>query len=257
MPFTIAVTGKGGTGKTTISAFLVDSLVSRKAGTVLAVDADPNSNLGDLLGVKEGQSMVDIIDEVSASRREMPAGMTKERVLEYKLEEALSESQGFDVIAMGRGEGPGCYCYPNSLLREMIVRLGKKYDYVVVDNEAGMEHLSRRTMRAADILAIVSDFSVIGIRSAKRIWELVTELKIAYDKVFLVVNKSAGFAERLRMEMSGIPYDRIFYVPADNRVAKLSLMGRPVTGLNKSSRAAKALARFADEICKSSAGKVK
>ena len=248
MPVTIAVAGKGGTGKTTVSSFLVNTLASRKSGTVLAVDADPNATLADTLGVESGQSIVEMMDEVAAGIRDLPAGMTKERLLEYKVDESLAESTGFDLISMGRAEGPGCYCYPNSLLRDIISKLSSRYDYVIMDNEAGMEHLSRRTTRKADVLIIVSDSSVIGARSAKRIWNIVRDLKISCGKVFLVVNKAGLFSRQLEKDFKGVPWDGVFYVPFDRKVEKMSANGEPLTKLSAGSKAGSALSKLVDEV---------
>ncbi|HID11122.1 MAG TPA: carbon monoxide dehydrogenase, partial [Candidatus Latescibacteria bacterium] len=140
----VAVSGKGGTGKTTIAALLVRKLM-RMDGPVLAVDADPNSNLGEQLGMEVGETIGDIREEVL--EEELPPGMTKDRYLELRIQETLTEGEGVDLLTMGRPEGPGCYCYVNHLLRGFLDRLSKNYRHIVVDNEAGMEHLSRRTTR--------------------------------------------------------------------------------------------------------------
>ena len=143
----IAVAGKGGTGKTTVAALVVKALKERSEGAVLAIDADPNSNLGEILGARPVSTIVGIVDDISKNPGQIPAGMTKDRYLGLRIQEALEEKDNFDLLTMGRPEGPGCYCFVNNLLRELIKKLMNNYAYVVVDNEAGMEHFSRRLVR--------------------------------------------------------------------------------------------------------------
>ncbi|GAG38834.1 unnamed protein product, partial [marine sediment metagenome] len=174
----IAIAGKGGTGKTTLASLVVRALKEEAAGSILAIDADPNNNLGDMLGVKSASTIVDIIDDISKNPGQIPAGMTKDRYIDQKMQESLNEEEGFDLLTMGRPEGPGCYCFANNMLRGLIEKLMKNYSHIVIDNEAGMEHLSRRLLRRIDTLFIISDSTAIGIRSASRISELVNELEI-------------------------------------------------------------------------------
>jgi len=156
---TIAITGKGGTGKTTFASLLVKHL-STKSATVLAVDADPNSNLDARLGMHVEQTIGDLREDLL--KEHFPAGVAKSELIEYQIRLALVEGDTFDLIAMGRPEGPGCYCYINNVLRDVLDRLSVNYDYVVIDNEAGMEHLSRRTTRDVDVLFIMSDVTVLA-----------------------------------------------------------------------------------------------
>jgi len=197
----IAVAGKGGTGKTTLAALIVRALKEDKAGSVLAIDADPNSNLGELLGVKNTSTIVGIVDEISKNPGQVPAGVTKDRYIDLKMQESLNEESGFDLLTMGRPEGPGCYCFVNNLLRDLIKRLMDSYDYVVIDNEAGMEHISRRVVRKFDRLFMVSDSSAIGVRSTARVARLAEELDIKIGEKFLILNKSRKENGALKKEI--------------------------------------------------------
>lgn len=207
---------------------MIDYLVTNKKGSVLAIDADPNSTLPEALGVKNNATVAGICDEVSKQMDKIPAGMTKERFIEMKIQEALAEENGFDMLAMGRPEGPGCYCYVNNLLRDLMARVIKDYDYAVIDNAAGMEHISRRTMRSIDKLLLVSDYSVMGVRSAKRIYELARELGIKMRSAFLIVNKVTGFLEELQMEIRDTGVEFIGVIPFDKKVDQWSVSGKPI-----------------------------
>ncbi len=190
---TIAISGKGGTGKTTLAAMIVHLLNRHGAGPVLAVYGDPNVNLNDLLGVE-------LRDTIGAIREDMrghgeagiPGGMSKQQFLEYKIQSSVVEAPGFDLLAMGRPEGPGCYCYANNLLRDILKTLSANYAYVVIDNEAGMEHLSRRTVQLIDHLLFVSDPTLRGIRAAGRISRLLRELDTRVRNKSLVLNRTRG-----------------------------------------------------------------
>lgn len=230
MPYTVLVAGKGGTGKTTLSALLVEYL-SLKYYPVLAIDADPNTNLNQLLGVELNETVVDIIDRLAQIKDNMPTGITKDRYIEYHIQEAISEGEGFDLLAMGRPEGPGCYCYANSLLRGIMEKLSKGYRAMVLDNEAGMEHLSRRLSKKADILLIVSDFSYIGLRSAKRILELARELKLEVNKEFLIVNKVREDVNDFKSKVNDFGFDNVGYIPYDENLSQLGIEGLPLSEL--------------------------
>ncbi len=192
MSFKIAVAGKGGTGKTTVCSLLLGALMRRGIKPLLAVDADPNSCLAEYLGVEMGHTLGQIRDDTLAKKDEIPAGVSKAQVVEYAMHRALSEQDGFDLLTMGRTEGPGCYCYVNNLLRGFMTELEKNYAFVVIDNEAGLEHLSRRTSRNVDALAVISDGTRAGLTAAGRIVGLVCELDIGVGKSFLVQNRHAG-----------------------------------------------------------------
>ncbi|MDD5292025.1 MAG: AAA family ATPase [Candidatus Omnitrophica bacterium] len=186
----IAVAGKGGVGKSTIAALLVRYLVKQKIGSVLAVDADPNSNLGDYLGFSPKQDIGRIIDEISKNINQVPVSMSKDEFISYRIETTLDEADGFDLLTLGRPEGSGCYCYANNVLRTVLLRFMSSYDYIVIDNEAGFEHLSRKTVKQIDALIIVSDNTGNGLKAARRTFELVNELQIKYKNIYLLVNKA-------------------------------------------------------------------
>lgn len=158
----------------------------------------------------------------------IPAGMTKERFIEMRIHEALVEEKGFDLLVMGRPEGPGCYCYVNNILRDLMARVIKNYDFVVIDNAAGMEHISRRTMRTIDKLLLISDYSVIGIRSAKKISELVKELGIKVGAVSLVINKAGGFLEPLQDEILATGVRFVGAIPFDASIEDWSISNKPI-----------------------------
>ena len=173
----IAVAGKGGTGKTTVAALVIRHLLKTKRTPVFAVDADPNYTLGEALGIEVEQTIGMMREEFIGERAEIPSGMSKEAVLERQMHAAMHEAKDVDLLVMGRQEGPGCYCYLNNVLRKFMDVLAADYPFVVVDNEAGMEHLSRRNTRKIDLLLVVCDHSVKAARAAGRIVDLVEELK--------------------------------------------------------------------------------
>ncbi|MDP2981183.1 MAG: AAA family ATPase, partial [Candidatus Omnitrophota bacterium] len=188
MAYIIAVTGKGGVGKTTISAMLVYHLLKIDK-PILAVDADPNSNLNVALGLKYEETIADIREEV---KKQTPESFSKSEFFGMRLEEAMVEGNGFDLLVMGRPEGPGCYCAVNNILREYLAKISKKYKFVVIDNEAGMEHLSRRTAADVDLLLLVSDPTMVGINSAINAFNTAKNAGIKIKDITLVINKSKG-----------------------------------------------------------------
>ncbi len=220
--------GKGGTGKTTISSLIMAHLVTEHKGAILAIDADPNSCLADALGIRDPQTIVGICDDISKNMNKIPAGMTKERFIEMRVQEALTEAKGFDLLVMGRPEGPGCYCYVNNLLRGVIGSLTKNYDFIVIDNAAGMEHISRRTVGTVNKLLLVSDFSVPGIRSTKKIYELAKELGIKIGCAYLLINKSTGPIYPLGEEIKATGLKLIGDVPNNEKLAMWSIENRPI-----------------------------
>ncbi|MHB8154662.1 MAG: ATP-binding protein [Candidatus Omnitrophota bacterium] len=229
MGYVIALAGKGGTGKTTIAALIVRALKEKKLGSVLAIDADPNSNLGEVLGVQTGNNVGAILDHLSLDPNKVPAGMAKERFIQLQVQTAIQEEDGFDLLSMGKPEGPGCYCYVNNVLRGLMTSLIKDYDYIVVDNEAGLEHLSRRTTRSADILIVVSDASSIGLKSAKKIIDLVRALKFEVKKSFLLINRFNKNIQQNKIKETGL--DHLGNLPLEPQIEQLSLQGRSVFDL--------------------------
>ena len=220
MGYTIAIAGKGGTGKTTIAALIIRLLKEEKLGSILAVDADPNNNLAEALGAEVKETVGSILDEVCLYPEKIPSGMSKDRFIEYQVQTSITEAGGFDILAMGRPEGPGCYCYVNNLLRNITSKLMKDYDYVVIDNEAGFEHLSRRTTRACDALVVVSDATAVGLKAAGRISDLVKELNIKAKKTLLIINYSDKIMEKDKIKKSGLDY--IGNIPKDPEITEIS-----------------------------------
>ena len=229
MGHVIALAGKGGTGKTTIAALIVRALKEKNLGSVLAIDADPNSNLGEVLGVQTDNNVGAILDNLSMDPNKIPAGMAKERFIQLQVQTAIQEENGFDLLSMGKPEGPGCYCYVNNVLRGLMTSLIKNYDYIVIDNEAGLEHLSRRTSRLADILIVVSDASSIGLKSAKRIIDLVSTLKFEVKKSFLLINRFNKDIQPDKIKETGL--DHLGNLPLEPQIEQLSLEGRSVFDL--------------------------
>jgi CO dehydrogenase maturation factor len=246
MGYVIAMAGKGGTGKTTIAALIVRILRDKKMGSVLAIDADPNSNLAEALGVKVKTSIGEILDEISAHPDKVPAGMSKDRFIEYEVQGAVSEGEGFDCLTMGRPEGPGCYCYVNNVLRNVMSKLIKDYDFVIIDNEAGLEHLSRRTTRSADALVVVSDSSKVGRKAAQRIVELTKELKIQTKKNLLIINRTGNVLENF--DFKEIRADYLGNLPLDSSIEALSLNGNSLMILPEDSASLSALRKLGEKI---------
>lgn len=196
MTFTLAVAGKGGVGKTTFAALMVRHLHEATGEVVLAVDADPNANLGSKLGTDPAKTLGSIREDLLArGEGEPPAGVSKQEHLDYQIRLAVKEGAGFDLLTMGRQEGPGCYCYVNNMLRNIVDSLAERYRYVVIDNEAGMEHLSRRTTKASDVMFVLCDRSKGSLTAARRIARLADEMKILISRKALVFNGLDAGAE--------------------------------------------------------------
>ncbi|MGZ4861276.1 MAG: ATP-binding protein [Halobacteriota archaeon] len=241
---TIAVTGKGGTVKTTFASLLVKHL-STKSGAILAVDADPNSNLDARLGRHVEQTIGDLREDLL--KEQFPAGVAKSELIEYQIRLALVEGDTFDLIAMGRPEGPGCYCYINNVLRDVLDRLSVNYDYVVIDNEAGMEHLSRRTTRDVDVLFILSDVTVLGIVTASRIKKLSEGLNLVVGKTYLVLNEvENAIPESIKDQIRQQELNLIGAIPKDALVGEYALEGKSLFELPGDSAAFKAVSAIAE-----------
>ncbi len=238
MTVTIALAGKGGTGKTTIASMFVKYLVENGKGRVLAIDADPSANLNLALGLALEQTIGDIREEMLAQVNPLNGsingspGMNKYDYLDYQIEYALVEGARVDLLAMGRPEGPGCYCAVNHILRDIIDRMGRSYDYVVIDNEAGLEHLSRRTTRDVDALYVVTDPTVRGVVAATRIAELRDELDVNIKQAYLIVNRVQGQltpALQGAVDKVGIPLAGI--IPSDPQVTQMDADGQALVEL--------------------------
>ncbi len=246
MGYLIALAGKGGTGKTMIAALIVRALKEKKLGSILAIDADPNSNLGEALGVKAAESIGEIIDSISIDPQKVPVGMAKERFIQHQLQAAIQEEEGFDLLSMGKPEGPGCYCYVNNVLRGLMTKLINDYDYIIIDNEAGLEHLSRRTTRFADVLIVVSDASSVGLKSAQRTMELVKALKFKVKKNFLLINRFNQGVQKDKIKETGLEY--LGNLPFDLQIEQLSLLGKSVFDLKSDAQVLTALNLLGGQI---------
>jgi len=246
MGYTIAIAGKGGTGKTTIAAILVRLIKEKNPGSILAVDADPNSNLGEALGVSTKATIGSILDDISSHPEKVPQGMPKDAFIEYQVETAIEESDGFDLLSMGHPEGPGCYCYVNNCLRNIVGKIINNYRYIVIDNEAGLEHLSRRTTRVADVLLVISDHTAAGLRAADRIMHIVKELKIKTQKNCLLINRFDGNIDKDKIKDLSLDY--LGNIPQDDNIISLSSDGISLLKLKEDSVSIKALRKIKDKI---------
>jgi len=238
MTYSIGLAGKGGTGKTTIAGLLIKYLVGKGKTPVLAVDADSNANLNEVLGLS-------VNDTLGGAREEMKkgvaTGITKDVFMEMKLEQAVVEAKDFDLIVMGRPEGAGCYCAANTLLTTYLDRLIGNYAFVVIDNEAGMEHISRLTTNNIDLLLIVSDASRRGIQSAARIFEITDELGLEIGRKHLIINQAKeGHHEIIEKGVNSYKLDLLGIIPEDGQVRDFDLHGRPTVELDSENRALKA-----------------
>jgi CO dehydrogenase maturation factor len=247
MTVSIAMAGKGGTGKTTVSGMLIKYLVSRGKSPVLAVDADANANLNEILGLE-------VTDTLGNAREEMkkgvvPSGMTKDVFMSMRLEQAVMEQQGFDLVVMGQPEGAGCYCAANTLLTGFLERLSGNYPYVVMDNEAGMEHLSRLTTKNVDVLLIVTDTSRRGLQAGLRIHQLAKDLNIGVEKSYIIINQAKSDPADVVKEMidsNGLELAGV--IPEDEQVYEFDLEGRPTIDIDEDNPALNAAYSIFDNI---------
>jgi len=245
----IAVAGKGGTGKTSVTTLVIRYLLRNELGTVLAVDADPNSNLAENLGLEVRQTVGRILNQFQGEKLNIPPGMTKEAYLEYQLNVAITESKNLDLITMGRGEGPECYCYPNVVIRKLIDDWSKNYAYVVMDNEAGLEHLSRRTTQNIGELLLVSDHSVKGLRAVARVRDLVKELKLVVARQSLVINQVPGRIDPLlSQEMERLGLTPAAIIPVDEELRRYDLEQKPLFDLPDTAAAVAAVNALMDKL---------
>jgi CO dehydrogenase maturation factor len=257
---TIALAGKGGVGKTTIAALLIKYLIEKKDGPVLAIDADPSSNLNMALGLDLEWTVGDIREDLltqvqsslvsgGAAMGTLPGGINKRDYLDYQIRSSVSEGEDCDLIAMGRSEGQGCYCAVNHNLREVVDTISKNYRYVVIDNEAGMEHLSRRTTRDVQHLLVVSDPTQRGIVAAERIASFRHNLDIHIDKTYLILNRLSGeIPGPLQERMDRLDIPLLGVVPADDDLTAAEFSGLPVVELGNQSRIYQAIVKIAAEL---------
>ncbi len=245
----IAVSGKGGTGKTMLSALLVRALAEEEKYDILAIDADADSNLPEALGVEVEKTIGDIREELLEKRENLPPGMSWRQLLEYETMDALVETKSFDLLSMGRPEGPGCYCAANHVLREIIDTMAKNYDYVIIDTEAGLEHLSRRTTQNVDTMLVVTDTSKRGITTAKRIKELADELHIKFENLGVVINRiTPKIEEKLENYVREIGIEVMGVIPEDELVKSFDMEGKPLIQLPDESKAYTAVKEIAKKL---------
>jgi CO dehydrogenase maturation factor len=246
----IALAGKGGTGKTTVSGLLIDYLAKAGKGPILAVDADANSNLNEVLGVKKETSLGEIREEIAkadwAEKNPIPPGMSKQEYTDFRFNTALIEEKDFDMLVMGRTQGKGCYCFVNDLLRDKIEKYYRNYKFMVVDNEAGLEHISRGILPPMDFILLISDCSRRGIEAAGRIAEMIGSLDLKVKKLSLIVNRvpgaklEPGIEEEIRrqkLSLAGI-------IPQDDKVYEFDAAGNALVELPEDSPVKTALAEI-------------
>jgi CO dehydrogenase maturation factor len=260
MTTTIALAGKGGVGKTTVAGMIIKYLVSARSGAILAIDADPSANLNMVLGLDLDWTVGDIREDLlqqvqsslvasGAAMGSLPGGISKRDYLDYQIRSSLAEGDRFDLIAMGRSEGPGCYCAVNHNLREVIDAISARYQYVVIDNEAGMEHLSRRTTRDVQHLLVVTDPTQRGIVAAERIAELRNELDIQIENTYLVLNRLVNeIPKPLQERIDQLDIPLLGVIPASDELAELEFSGRPLVELGEKSTVYQSVIQMMDDI---------
>ena len=254
MPYTIAVAGKGGVGKTTLTGMMIQYLADKKEGPILAVDADANSNLNEVLGVDVEMTLGDIRDELSKAEvsddSPIPKGMSKQDYTEFKFDSALVEEDDYDLLVMGHTQGKGCYCFVNGLLQAQLAKYQRNYPYIVVDNEAGMEHISRGILPSMETAILVSDCSRRGVQAVGRIAELIRECEMKPSRVGLIINRApkaelnSGILEEIRNQ--GL--DLIGVVPQDEAVYEYDCDGKPTVTLPEDNPMRKAAFEIFDKL---------
>ncbi|MBC8181434.1 AAA family ATPase [candidate division KSB1 bacterium] len=251
MSFKIAITGKGGVGKTTIAGLLTLRLIARGNKPVLAVDADPNTCLDAALGVKAEKSVGSVREDArQAAGKGMSSGISKQQLLELKIAESLVEADDFDLIAMGRPEGPGCYCYANNVLKSVLSEITSQYPYVVLDNEAGLENLSRRLVQNVDVLVMVTDPSQKGLETVNRLFVLATEMGIEYNKLAVIINRmrTEKLPKRISEIRKQVSADFLIGLPDDLELANAAENGKSLKLLSNGNNVVKELDEFVGKI---------
>ena len=245
MPHTIAVAGKGGVGKTTTCGMIIDYLCKKNQGPVLVVDADANSNLNEVLGVDVEISLGAIREEMARAEMKgtVPAGMTKADYAEFKFNSALIEEDDFDMIVMGRTQGKGCYCYVNGVLKTQVDKYAKNYKYVVMDNEAGLEHVARGTLPHVDTMLLISDCSRRGIQAAARVAETIEEMELKPERLGLIVNRAPDgvLDEGVKAEIEKHGLQLLGVLPQNEDVYRCDCAGEPSAKLPESNSVKTAL----------------
>ncbi|GHT70466.1 carbon monoxide dehydrogenase [Spirochaetia bacterium] len=254
MTYSIAMAGKGGTGKTTVCGLFLDHLVKSGKGPILAVDADANSNLNEVLGVEKPVSLGDIREEIARSELEevnpIPPGMSKQEYMDFRFSSALVEENNYDMLVMGRTQGKGCYCFVNDILREQLKKYYQNYHYLIVDNEAGLEHISRGILPPVDLILLVSDCSRRGIQAAGRIAEMINELDLKVKKVGLIVNRApegklnSGITEEIEARHLSL----IGVLPQDPLVYEYDSAGTPLVKMPETTPVRQALGEIIKKL---------
>jgi len=248
--YTIAITGKGGTGKTTIAALIIKSLINKGYKPVLAVDADPNACLDQVLGVEVKKTVGQIREESRKESTDQTRGISKRELIEVKITESLIEADHFDLIAMGRPEGPGCYRYANSLFSDVIKELSRHYPFIVIDNEAGLENLSRRLFQNINLLIIVGDPSKQGIQTIKRLYDLAREMGIVYEHLAVVINRVryGALPDTATAMMKEIKADYQLSLPFDTELVIANEKGQSIQTLSGSNPVLAEISGFISQL---------
>ncbi|MEA4956841.1 MAG: AAA family ATPase [Methanobrevibacter sp.] len=246
----IAVSGKGGTGKTLVSSILI-KLLSKTGKDLLVIDADPDSNIPESLGIDVDKSVGDVREDLKKdiNKGNIPSGMNKWDILDYKIMESIVETPDFDLLMMGRPEGSGCYCAVNNMLRKIIENISSNYDFIVIDTEAGLEHLSRRTTQSVDTMLVISDSSKRGLHTASRVGELSKELEISFDQIYLILNRvKFGNEKEICEKSKETGLDTIGLIHDDETIYEFDIKGKPLIDLPDDCEPVEVIRKIIDKI---------